>query len=131
MIPPSTYPRPINLPHGASVAPLAVRLDAIGADPSRHHTDALLVAAGRGDLDAFAAFYDRTAPTVFRMLHGVLDHAARAERATEDVYLQLWRAAPSFDPTDGSAWAMVMFVARRAFIGPGPDLGTATSAGTA
>ena len=84
-----------------------------GADSSLEHTDALLVAAGRGDLNAFSAFYDRTAQVVFGMLHGVLGHPARAERATEDVYLQLWRAAPAFDPVGGSAWATLMVMVRR------------------
>ena len=93
--------------------PAAPQVGVAGADPSLDHTDALLVAAGRGDLTAFSVFYDRTAQVVFAMLHDVLGHTARAERATEDVYLQLWRAAPDFDPAGCSAWATLMVTVRR------------------
>ena len=105
-------------------APRRRRRGRVDAAPSLEHTDALLVAAGRGDLNAFAAFYDRTAQVVFGMLHGVLGHPARAERATEDVYLQLWRAAPEFDPVGCSAWAMLMVTTRRTAVVP-PSGGTA------
>lgn len=100
-----------------------------GDEPSRDLTDALLVAAGRGDLDAFAAFYDLTAPFVFGMLHRVLRHPARAERVTRAVYRHLWRTAPGFDPAIGrSAYATVLLAARRALVGPLHDLVTAGSA---
>jgi hypothetical protein len=67
----------------------AVELDEVGA---------LLQAAGRGDFDAFASFYDRTAPGVFNHLHHVLGDTAAAERATVQVYVRVWRTAPTFDP---------------------------------
>jgi DNA-directed RNA polymerase specialized sigma24 family protein len=60
--------------------------------------DTLLQAAGRGDLDAFASFYDRTAPAVFNHLHHVLGDSAAAEQATVRVYVRVWRTAPVFDP---------------------------------
>ena len=88
--------------------------------PGCDQTDALLVAAGRGDLNAFAVFYDRTVPVVFEMLRGALGHSARAARATEDVYAQVWRAAPAFDATGRSAWSTLMFEARRALADPIP-----------
>ncbi|MHA6622449.1 GAF domain-containing protein [Pseudonocardia sp. DLS-67] len=80
-------------------------------------TDGLLLAAGRGDLRALAAFYDQTVPVVFGLLSGVLGEAAWAERATERVYLQLWRTAPQFDPTEGSAFSLLLRTARRELIG--------------
>lgn len=60
--------------------------------------DELLQAAGRGDFDAFASLYDRTAPAVFNHLHHVLGDATAAERATVRVYVRVWRTAPDFDP---------------------------------
>ena len=96
----------------------------MGNDPSRDHTDALLVAAGRGDLDAFAAFFDRTAPVTFGMLRAALGHPEWAEHAAEDVYLQLWRTAPTFGSTGRSAWATVVAEVLRALSGPVHDLVT-------
>lgn len=83
----------------------------VEADLSRRETDPLLVAAGRGDLDAFAVFYDRTAGTVFGQLRRAL--GVRAELATKQVYVQMWRAAPAFDPTGTSAYAVLLATTRR------------------
>ena len=82
---------------------------------TQHHldsdsTDALLSAIGRGDLTAFAAFYDRTASTVFGMLNA-------ETQATERVYLGVWRAAPGFEPTRRSAYATLMVATRRELAG--------------
>ncbi len=100
-------------------------VDPAGDEPCRDHIDALLVAAGRGDRAAFAAFYDRTAPTVFGMLRRVLDQRTRAEQVTEHVYLQLWQCAPTFDPSHRSAYATALLAARRALAGPVHDRVTA------
>ena len=82
----------------------------------RGATDALLVAAGRGDLSAFATFYDQTAAAVFGLLRAVLGDPARAEQATERVYLHLWRTAARFDPHGRSAYALLLHTARRELI---------------
>lgn len=64
----------------------------------RHITDDLLLTVGRGDLIAFADLYDQTVTAVYRLLRGVLGDSAEAEQATERVYTQVWRMAPSHDP---------------------------------
>jgi RNA polymerase sigma-70 factor (ECF subfamily) len=68
----------------------------------------LLQAVGYGDVDAFAAFYDRTAPVVFNLLHHVLGDRAAAERATVRVYVRVWRTAPAFDPAVSSGGAFLI-----------------------
>jgi hypothetical protein len=85
------------------------------AQVNRTETDALLVAAGRGDLDAFMTFYDRTVGVVFALLHQ--DLGPRAELATTQVYLQLWRTAAGFDPAVCSAYATLLSTACRALTG--------------
>lgn len=82
-----------------------------------HGTDDLLVAAGHGDLQALAAFYDETAPAVFGLLHSVLGHPTLAEQATRRVYLQLWRTAAAFEPTTRSAYSLLLRTTRRELIG--------------
>ena len=85
------------------------------ASPSSGLADDLLVAAGRGDQDAFAAFYDLTASQVFGLLRGVLGDTSRAENTTTGVYVQMWASAACFDPATGpSAHAVLMLTARRA-----------------
>lgn len=68
----------------------------------------LLCAAGRGDLDSFAAFYNRTAPVVFNLLQHVLGDSTAAERASVRVYVRVWRTASAFDPavTSGGTYLM-------------------------
>lgn len=84
--------------------------------------DALLAAAGRGDHGALAEFYDVTASTVFGFFVGLLGHGETAERATEDVYLRMWRLAPTFDADGGSAFSLLMRTARRELVGRLPNI---------
>ena len=78
----------------------------IGATP----TDELLVRAGRGDEAAFAEVYDQLAGLVHGTVRRVLRDPAQSEEVTQEVFLELWRLAPRFDPAQGSArsWAATM-----------------------
>lgn len=87
-------------------------VDAISEHPGDHVTDSLLAAAGSGDLDAFADFYDRTAAAVFGLCRSIVSGPEQAEQITTKAYLRVWRAAPGFDPAAGSAWALVMSATR-------------------
>lgn len=78
--------------------------------------DALLCAAGQGDERALGALYDRTAPAIYGLLRGILKEQALAERATELIYRQMWRAAPRFDPDHGSARSLLLRAAHRELI---------------
>jgi RNA polymerase sigma-70 factor, ECF subfamily len=82
----------------------SVELDEVGG---------LLQAAGCGDADAFAAFYDRTASVVFGVLHHALGEAA-AERAMVRVYVRVWRTAPDFDPAMMSGASFLLRACRPA-----------------
>ena len=75
----------------------------------------LLRAAGRGDLDSFAAFYHRTAPVVFNLLQHVLGDSTAAERATVRVYVRVWRTASGFDPAVTSGGTYLMQTLQREF----------------
>lgn len=86
--------------------------------PAAHIADsvanALLHAAGRGDVQALGAFYDRTAPAIYRLLRDILKEQASAEQAVQQAYLQLWRSAPRFDPDLDSAWSLLLHAAHHA-----------------
>lgn len=90
--------------------------DVVG--PRRAASDALLAAAGHGDLDAFADLYDATAPRILGAVQAVLGRSVRAERVVEEVYFVLWRGAPAFDPAVRSADATLSEILRRVLVGP-------------
>ena len=90
--------------------------------PNRVATDELLTAAGRGSVLAFGAFYDRTSPAIFGFLRSALRESgstgATTEGLTKRVYVSVWREAPRFDPTVGTAFALLLSTARRELIIP-------------
>ena len=75
--------------------------------------DALLRQVGRQDVDAFAAFYDQTRSRVYGLVTRVLRDPGYSEETTQDVYLQVWRSAESYDPSAGSPLAWLMTLAHR------------------
>lgn len=74
--------------------------------------DALPLIA-EGDRDAFAPFYDELAGAVFGTVRRVLRDPAMSEEVTQEVFVELWRTAPRFDPERGSAMSWAVTVARR------------------
>jgi len=75
--------------------------------------DALLRQVARRDVDAFAAFYDQTRSRVFGLVTRVLRDPGYSEETTQDIYLQVWRSAESYDPSAGSPLAWLMTLAHR------------------
>ncbi|BBZ31851.1 sigma-70 family RNA polymerase sigma factor [Mycolicibacterium confluentis] len=75
--------------------------------------DALLRRVARRDAEAFAAFYDDTKSRVFGLITRVLRDPGYAEETTQEVYLQVWRSADSYDPASGSALAWLLTLAHR------------------
>ncbi len=73
----------------------------------------LLGRVARGDHMAFEAIYDALAPSVFGLVRRVVRDPEQSEEVTQDVLLEVWRAASRFEPARGSALAWVMTVAHR------------------
>lgn len=73
----------------------------------------LLTASAAGDQDSFARFYDASAPRVLGLVLRVLRDRAQAEEVTQEVFLQVWRTAGSFDPSRGSALGWLLTLAHR------------------
>ena len=90
-----------------TLAPVA-RLPLVTAE-----LDALLRQVARRDVDAFAAFYDQTRSRVFGLVTRVLRDPGYSEETTQDIYLQVWRSAESYDPSAGSPLAWLMTLAHR------------------
>ncbi|MEU9807507.1 sigma-70 family RNA polymerase sigma factor [Mycobacterium sp. NPDC050853] len=75
--------------------------------------DALLRSVADGDTGAFGALYDRTRAQVFGLVVHVLRDPGYSEETTQEIYLQIWRSAQSYDPTAGSPLAWIMTLAHR------------------
>lgn len=75
--------------------------------------DRLLEQIARGDQEAFAAFYDLTAPAVFGIVLRVLRDRAQAEEVTQEVYVDAWRNATRFDSAFGAAAGWLNTIAHR------------------
>lgn len=68
-----------------------------GEVPGRSPTD-LLLAAGRGDRQAFAALYERFARPLMAFLHALTRDRAQAEDLVQETFVRAWRAAPRWEP---------------------------------
>ncbi|MFN3008156.1 sigma-70 family RNA polymerase sigma factor [Mycolicibacterium wolinskyi] len=75
--------------------------------------DALLRRVAQRDVDAFAAFYDHTRSRVFGLVTRVLRDPGYSEETTQDIYLQVWNTAGSYNPAAGSPLAWLMTLAHR------------------
>lgn len=75
--------------------------------------DGLLRRVGDRDRDAFAAFYDATRSRVSGIVLRVLRDRGYSEETTQEIYLQVWRSAESYDPAAGSALAWLLTLAHR------------------
>lgn len=75
--------------------------------------ESLLALVARGDRPAFDRLYDRYANAVYGLVRRVLRDPAQSEEVTQEVLVDLWRSAASFDPDRGSASAWIMTIAHR------------------
>ena len=75
--------------------------------------DDLLTLVAEGDRDAFALFYDRTAPRVAGLVQRVLVDPAQSEEVTQEVFLEAWQTAPRFDRARGRATSWLLTMAHR------------------
>lgn len=87
---------------------LDVRLPLVSAD-----LDVLLREVARGDAEAFAEFYDHTRARVYGLVVRVLRDPGYSEETTQEIYLQVWHNADSYDPAAGSPLSWLMTLAHR------------------
>ena len=81
--------------------------------PSTSDAVELMTLVARGDVMAFVDLYDSLSASVYGMAWRVVRDSHRAEDVTQDVFLEVWRKAQSFDESRGSAKTWVMAIAHR------------------
>jgi len=84
--------------------PLAGRTEDLGE---------LLAMVARGDEAAFEEAYDQLARPVYGLIRKVVRDPAQSEEVAQEVLLEVWRTAPRFDASRGSAMTWVMTIAHR------------------
>lgn len=78
----------------------------------RHLDDEALVALVRGgQQDALAVLYERYARQVYSLAFYLLQDPAQAEEVTQEVFLNLWRRADTYNPARGRVGTWVMSMA--------------------
>lgn len=75
--------------------------------------DVLVRRVARGDSAAFEGLYDALGSSVYGVARRVVRDPNRAEDVAQEVFLEVWRKAPSFDESLGSAKTWVMTIAHR------------------
>lgn len=73
----------------------------------------LLRQVGRGDERAFAQLYDATAPRLHGLVCRILVDRSIGEEVTQEVFLEIWRTSPRFDPDRGTALSWLFTIAHR------------------
>ncbi|MBC7958116.1 MAG: sigma-70 family RNA polymerase sigma factor [Cytophagales bacterium] len=72
----------------------------------------LLARAGLGDRVAFASLYERTSSHLFAVVLRINRDRAQAEDVLQEVYVNVWRAAQSFDAAQSQPLTWLTSVAR-------------------
>jgi RNA polymerase sigma-70 factor (ECF subfamily) len=110
-----------------------------GAEPRALHSedgqpraasvDGLLARVAHGDADAFASLYDQLADAVHGLVRRIVGDQSRAEQATAEALVEVWRSASRFSPAQGSGTDWVMAIARRHALSQAGAAGNCRTAG--
>lgn len=76
------------------------------------HQAQLLRRIAAQDNAALSEFYDQTAASLFSFALRMLNNAHDAEEVIQDVFMQIWNKAASFDPEIGLAFSWSMSIVR-------------------
>ena len=91
----------------------APRPDRSAPPPDDTDLERLLALVARGDHDAFETLYDKLSGPAYGLVRKVLRDPAQSEEVTQEVMLEVWRAASRFDPARGSATTWALTIAHR------------------
>ncbi|MCI0589162.1 MAG: sigma-70 family RNA polymerase sigma factor [Planctomycetes bacterium] len=79
---------------------------------TRDPDEAIARAIAAGEGSALALAYDRHGALVYGLARRILRDAPAAEEIVQDVFLELWRRAATFDPRHGTLPAFLVTLAR-------------------
>ena len=76
------------------------------------HLSAALIAAGKGDYQAFERLYAMASPRLFAVCLRLLHRRDLAEDALQDAFVQIWHGAAYYDSQRGSAITWMAAIVR-------------------
>lgn len=85
----------------------------ISAGGDTDPADEALLLAARGDQRAFASLYDMMSARVFGLILRVVIDRAQSEEVLQEVFLEAWQSAASFDKDRGRARSWLLTIAHR------------------
>jgi RNA polymerase sigma-70 factor, ECF subfamily len=102
----------------------------------------MIARIGRGDQNAFSALYDRLNGPLYSLALRMLGDASDAQDALQEVFVQIWSRARTYDPEKSSvfSWAVLLTRSRaidrlrardrrlRVMVAPGADEGKVAEA---
>jgi len=89
-----------------------LRSEAMDADQRRRQLSAALRRVAGGDRAALRLVYDETSAKLFGVCLRILNDRSEAEDVLQDVYLNVWRKAASFDENRASPITWLVAIAR-------------------
>ena len=72
----------------------------------------MIARIGRRDQSAFSTFYDRLSGPLYSLAVKMLGDPAEAQDALQDVFLQIWSRAASYDPQQSSVFSWTVLLTR-------------------
>ncbi len=85
---------------------------ALPETPQQKSDQQLIARVAQGDQLAFSALYDRLSGPLYSLGLRMLGDAAEAEDALQEICLQIWRRAATYDPTRSSVFTWAVLLAR-------------------
>ncbi len=78
----------------------------------KYTDEACVLAIARGDEQALATLFDRYSRILFSLINRILVDREEAEDVVQELFLQVWRTASSFDAQRGRAFTWLVTLAR-------------------
>jgi RNA polymerase sigma-70 factor (ECF subfamily) len=72
----------------------------------------LIAAMARGDKDALAGLYDQLSGPLYSLAYRMLGDAGEAQDLVQDIFLQVWRTAGTFDSARGTVFSWMATLTR-------------------
>src|SRR5215470_12341495 len=72
----------------------------------------MILRVGRGDQAAFSALYDRLSGPLYSLALKMLGDASDAQDALQDVFLQIWSRAGTYNPEQSSVFSWSVLLTR-------------------
>lgn len=103
------------VPEGVTFRARRLSMDNVAqsSEEDRNQAQVQLIAAmSRGDKTALAGLYDQLAGPIYSLAYRMLGDAGEAQDLVQDILLQVWRTAGTYDTSRGSVFSWIATLTR-------------------